>query len=62
MGSVYRATDSKLGRDVAIKVLPLFADRPGRMASFQREARAPASLNHPNIAAIYSVGDRGVRS
>src|SRR5215471_257692 len=56
MGAVYRATDSKLNRDVAIKVLPEnFAQDPGRMARFQNEARVLASLNHPNIAAIYGV-------
>ena len=55
MGKVYRAEDSKLGREVAIKVLPaeLAAD-PERMARFAREAKVLASLNHPNIAAIYS--------
>src|SRR5262245_45154534 len=56
MGAVYRATDTKLNRDVAIKVLPdAFAQDPGRMARFQREARVLASLNHPNIAAIYGI-------
>src|SRR5271165_7074527 len=53
MGAVYRATDTKLNRDVAIKVLPdSFADR---LARFTREAQVLASLNHPNIAAIYGV-------
>ncbi|MDO8630829.1 MAG: protein kinase [Phycisphaerales bacterium] len=54
MGEVYRAKDSRLDRDVAIKVLPeAFARDPERMARFQREAKVLASLNHPNIAAIY---------
>src|SRR5258708_11929760 len=56
MGEVYRARDTKLKRDVALKVLPeAFARDPGRMARFQREAEVLASLNHPNIAAIYGV-------
>ena len=56
MGEVYRATDTKLKRDVAVKVLPaaLAAD-PERLARFQREAEVLASLNHPNIAAIYGL-------
>ena len=54
MGEVYRARDTKLGRDVALKVLPdLFADDPERLARFQREARVLASLNHPNIRCIH---------
>ena len=54
MGEVYRARDTKLQRDVAIKVLPgLFANDPERLARFKREAQVLASLNHPNIAAIY---------
>jgi eukaryotic-like serine/threonine-protein kinase len=58
MGEVYRARDTKLGRDVAIKVLPpLFTSDPGRVTRFQREARLLASLNHPNIGAIYGVDD-----
>ena len=56
MGEVYRAKDSKLGRDVAIKVLPdEFAENEERMARFEREARVLASLNHPNIAAVYGL-------
>jgi serine/threonine protein kinase len=56
MGAVYRATDTKLGRDVAVKVLPeAFAQDAGRMARFERQAQVPASLNHPNIAAIYAI-------
>src|ERR1051325_5537179 len=61
MGTVYRATDSKLGRDVAIKVLPdSFATDPDRLARFTREAQVLASLNHPNIAAIYGVEERAL--
>src|SRR5690242_2465950 len=56
MGAVFRATDTKLGREVAIKVLPAaFADDTGRMQRFEREAQVLASLNHPNIAAIYGI-------
>jgi serine/threonine protein kinase len=60
MGEVYRARDAKLGRDVAIKVLPaaFTADRD-RLARFEREARVLASLNHPNIAAIYGLEQIG---
>ena len=56
MGEVYRARDSKLGRDVAIKILPpyLMADAE-RRARFAREARVLATLNHPNIGAIYGL-------
>ncbi len=60
MGEVYRARDSKLGRDVALKVLPEeFARDAERMARFQREAKVLASFNHPNIAAIYGFEDSG---
>src|SRR5258708_29754595 len=56
MGEVYRATDTKLGRNVAIKVLPAgFAEDPARMARFERGAQLLAALNHPNIAAIYGI-------
>jgi hypothetical protein len=57
MGEVYRARDSRLGRDVAVKVLPSHtAGSPDALARFEFEARAVASLNHPNILAIYDVG------
>ncbi len=58
MGDVYRARDTRLDRDVAIKVLPdAFARDPGRRARFAQEARAIAALNHPNICAIYDIGE-----
>ncbi len=61
MGEVYRATDTKLNRDVAIKVLPdAFAGDSERMARFEREAKVLASLNHPHIAQIYGVEDRAL--
>src|SRR5207248_8637233 len=61
MGEVYRARDTKLNREVAIKLLPdSFAVDPDRMARFAREAQVLASLNHPNIAAIYGVEDRAL--
>jgi eukaryotic-like serine/threonine-protein kinase len=57
MGEVYRAEDSALGREVAIKVLPAaFTADPERLARFEREARTLASLSHPNIAGIFEVG------
>ena len=62
MGEVYRARDTKLGRDVAIKILPrAFAADPDRLARFEREARVLASLNHPHIGAIYGVEEVGRR-
>src|SRR5882672_10800156 len=60
MGEVYRARDAKLGRDVALKVLPeAFAHDADRMARFQREATLLAALNSPNIASIYGLEDSG---
>src|SRR5271170_7270730 len=60
MGEVYRSRDSKLGREVALKVLPAtVAADPDRLARFGREAKLLASLNHPNIAAIYGLEDSG---
>src|SRR5262245_25540267 len=56
MGEVYRARDTRLGRDVALKILPdAFAGDPDRLVRFQREAQVLATLNHPNIAAIYGL-------
>jgi Tol biopolymer transport system component len=61
MGEVWRATDTKLNREVAIKIVPeSFAADPDRLARFTREAQVLASLNHPNIAAIYGVEDRAL--
>ena len=64
MGEVYRAHDTKLGRDVAIKVLPeSFAHDAERMARFEREAQVLASLNHPHIATIFGLEEsNGVRA
>ena len=57
MGEVYRAVDTELGREVAVKVLPPdFADDPERVRRFETEARAAAAISHPNILAIYDVG------
>ena len=61
MGEVYRARDTKLDRDVAIKVLPAaLAQDPERLARFEREAKVLASLNHPNIAQIYGLEQRAL--
>ena len=57
MGEVYRARDARLGRDVAIKVLPAaFSADPERLDRFEQEARAAAALNHPNILVVYDIG------
>src|SRR2546425_2756873 len=62
MGEVYRAHDTKLSRDVAIKILPqAFVSDPERVARFQREARTLASLNHPNIGGTYGLEEAMVR-
>src|SRR5437667_8185629 len=60
MGEVYRARDPRLGREVAIKVLPLgFSVDPVRLDRFEQEARAAAALNHPNILAVHDIGTHG---
>ncbi len=60
MGEVYKARDTKLDRDVALKILPdAFVDDAERLARFQREAKVLASLNHPNIAAIHGLEESG---
>src|ERR1700736_3245366 len=61
MGEVYRARDTKLDREVAIKVLPAaLAQHPDRLARFEREAKVLAALNHPNIAMIHGLEDRAI--
>ena len=61
MGVVYKARDTRLGRDVAIKVLPaVFARDPDRLARFEREARAVAAINHPNILSVHDIGSADV--
>src|ERR1700689_380772 len=61
MGEVYKARDTRLDREVAIKVLPAaLAQDPERLARFEREAKVLASLNHPNIAQIYGIEDRAL--
>ena len=64
MGEVYQARDTKLDRDVALKVLPeAFTSDPDRLARFEREAKVLASLNHPNIGTIYGLEEaEGVRA
>lgn len=62
MGVVYKAHDTRLGRHVAIKVLPpAFANDPDRLARFEREARAVAAINHPNIVSVHDIGSTDVR-
>ncbi|HEY3204490.1 MAG TPA: protein kinase, partial [Thermoanaerobaculia bacterium] len=59
MGEVYRARDTRLGREVAVKVLPAaFSADPDRLRRFEEEARAASALNHPNILTIHDVGQR----
>src|SRR3954462_8254948 len=61
MGAVYRATDTKLNRDVAIKFLPdVLANDPDYLARFTREAQVLAALNHPHIAAVYGIEERAI--
>src|ERR1700692_4107958 len=61
MGEVYRARDTQLDRDVAIKVLPAaLAQHPDRLSRFEREAKVLAAMNHPNIAIIHGLEDRAI--
>src|SRR5262245_36187947 len=60
MGEVYRARDPRLGRDVALKILPASVESdPDRLARFEREARTVAGLNHPNIVVLHSIEEGG---
>ena len=60
MGEVFRARDERLGREVALKLIrPGYGDNPDHLRRFEQEARAAAALNHPNILAIYDVGQIG---
>lgn len=61
MGEVYRARDTRLNRDVALKIMPVaVSSDPERLRRFEQEARAAAALNHPNILAVYDLHVRGV--
>src|SRR5947207_8124768 len=61
MGVVYKARDTRLGRHVAIKVLPpVFARDPDRLARFEREGRAVAAINHPNILSVHDIGSADI--
>ncbi len=62
MGEVYRARDTRLGRDVAVKILPAaFAADPERLRRFEQEARAASALNHPNILTVFDIGQERPR-